>query len=348
VTGPNAPIPLATTSQYLNPALQGIYQDFDNLSPDLAAMDTQVIYIDPTGNTFHLNGPQAGAEGVRLGMQLQGEQHVPFEQVITESAYQLGATIERTNYPKRLIDMRITIGHQGMSTYQYQMCDNRWWAGQDELNDGWLGIGTRFTGMRWIPVRPYKTIDTAQKMDPIAYNNNVAIWDVHWICQRPYYSKPSLYGTWKAAGSGQANKAGYFTGSITLANRGDLPTYIQYLIDGAGVAIVQDNNSTNQVTLPELVSADGPGLCDTTPTNRTLTASNDPVDNQLFDFLQSSKILNFFLTNLDLSDEPWWERGYVRFLYNVPPQTVVTFQVAHTNPAAVITALLPQLYKRSR
>jgi hypothetical protein len=326
--------------------LAAVYTNFEQIPPRLQGLDTNVVYIAPDGNVTHLNGTLAGAEGARLYQQLQGEQHLPFEQVITESAYQLGATIERTNYPKRLINFRVVI--YGQTAYQYQMADNRFWSGQDELHDGWLGIGTRFTGMRWIPVRPFKTIDTAQKMDPIAYGNNLAIWDINWISQRPYYSKPSLLGTWMAKGSGQPDKHGNYTGTITLANRGDLATNVQYMISGAGVATVQDNNSNVMVALPELIASDGTGLCDTTPENRTLTASNDPVDNQFYNWLASSKILNFFLTNLTQSAEPWWERGYVRFLYSVPPQSVVTLNVAHTNPAAVITALLPQKYKRSR
>jgi hypothetical protein len=348
MTAPINPIPLGNTAPWLTDQVLATYQNFYNLPERLTALDDKVIYIDPSGNVFHLNGSQAGAEGVTLGEQLQGEQHFPFEQIITEGAYQFGATIERTNYPKRLINLRVTIGGENFTNYQYEMCDNRWWAGQDETRDGWLGIGTRFTGWRWIPVRPFKTIDTAQKRSPKAYGNNMATWDINWVCQRPYYSKPAVFQTWFASQSGQPNAAGMYTGSVKLANRGDLPTTVEYLIDGAGVATVQDNNSTNMVTLPPLFEADGVGLCDTDPENRTLTAANDPQDNAFFNWLAGSEILNFLLTNVTSSSDPWWERGYVRFLYSVPPQTVVTFNVAHTNPNAVITAILPQRYKRSR
>lgn len=348
MTAPINPIPLGNTAPLKNAAVLATYSNFYTLPIYLTALTDKVIYIDPSGNVFHLNGPQAGCEGVTLGEQLQGEQHLPFEQVISEGAYQFGATIERTNYPKRLINLRVTIGGSGYTAYQYQMCDNRWWQGQDETQDGWLGIGTRFTGWRWIPVRPFKTIDTAQKKSPVAFGNNTATWDINWVCQRPYYSKPAVYKTWLASQSGQPNAAGMYTGSVVLANRGDLPTQVEYMIGGAGVATVQDNNSTNMVQLPPLYEADGPGLCDTDPENRTLTAANDPQDNAFYDWLASSEILNFLLTNVTSSDEAWWERGYVRFLYSVPPQTVVTFNVAHTNPNAVITTMLPLRYKRSR
>ena len=348
MTAPINPIPLGNTAPLINSQVLATYSNFYHLPPQLTALSTKVIYIDPNGNIFHLAGSQEGAEGVRLSENLQGEQHLPFEQIVTEGAYQRGATIERTNYPKRLINLRVTIGGENFTNYQYQMCDNRWWQGQDETRDGWLGIGSRFTGWRWDPVRPFKTVDTAQHRDPVYAGNNMATWDINWVCQRPYYTKPALFQSWYAAQSGAPNKAGWYTGSIKLANRGDLPTSVQYMIQGSGVAQVQDNNSNVMVQLPPMFDADGAGLCDTDSEARTLTAANDPVDNAFFDWLASSEILNFLLTNLTSSSEPWWERGYVRFLYTVPPQTVVTFNVMHTNPNAVITAVLPQRFKRSR
>lgn len=348
MTAPIDPVPLNNTAGYIPPSILATYSDFYSIPQQLQALTTQVIYIDPNGNIFHLAGPGAGSEGVTLGQQLQGEQQFPFEQVIQEGAYQFGATIQRQNYLKRLINLRVVIGGENFSTYQHQMCDNRWWNGQDETQDGWLGVKTRFTGWRWIPVRPFKTVDTAQKMDPVAFGNNMAMWDINWIAQRPYYTKPAVYKTWYAAQSGQPSASGVYGGQVTLANRGDLPTYVEYMIDGVGIATVQDNNSTTMVALPPMVTSDGPGLCDTDPANQTLSAANDPADNVLYDFLQSSEILNYFLTFLDTSSEPWWQRGYVRFLYTVPPNSVTTFNVQHTNPDAVITVMLSQRYKRSR
>ena len=348
MTAPIDPVPLAATSPYINPTVLATYENFYDLPPSLQGLNMQAIYIAPNGSVFHLAGPLAGMEGVHIGLQLQGEQHLPIEQVITESAYQFGATIERTNYPKRMINMRVTIGGNNYSVYQYQLCDQRWWAGQDELNDGWFGVYSRFSGWRWLPVRPFKTVDTAQKLDPTAYGNNMATWDVDWVAQRPYYTKPALWGTWFAAQSGAPNKAGQYTGSVTLSNRGDLQTWVQYIIKGAGVATVQDNNSTNMVALPQMFEADGPGLCDTNPEARTLTATSDPVDTEAASILAGSEILQFFLTNVTQQQEPWWQRGYVRFLYSVPPQSTVNFSVAHTNPNASITVILPQYFKRSR
>jgi hypothetical protein len=127
-----------------------------------------------------------------------------------------------------------------------------------------------------------------------------------------------------------------------------MQAYVQYLIDGDGTAQVQDNNSSTMVTLPPLLSTDGPGLVDTDPQERTLTAANDAFDTDFFNLQQASNVLNFFLTGSSTTGDHWWQRGYTRFVYNVPPETIVQFNVAHTNPRANITVLLQQRYKRSR
>jgi len=133
-----------------------------------------------------------------------------------------------------------------------------------------------------------------------------------------------------------------------LANRGDVETYVYYLISGAGYCQVQDNNSTSLVTLPEIFPADGVVLCNTDPAQRTLVAQNDPQDNVFLDIARSSGILNFFLSGIDQSDEPIWQRGYTRFVNTIPPMTATHFTVAHTNPNATITAFVPQRYRRAR
>jgi hypothetical protein len=351
MTMPIAPVPRANTAGYIDPVTLATYQDFYSIPIPWRGIETQIVHIAPNGNVTHLNGTGAGQEGVILSMQLQGEQHLPFEQVIMESAFQWGSTIERTIYPQRLINLRVqiggTIGGVQYNTYSYQLCDNRWWAGQDETQDGWLGIYTRFTGWRWIPVRPMKTVDTAQKMEPQAYGNNMAIWDINWVSERPFYTKTSLYKTWSAANARQGSDGLYF-GSLMLANQADMPTYVEYIVNGAGVAQVQDNNSSTMVQLPPLFASDGPGLVDSDPQERTLTASNDPIDTLFYQYLRSSTVLSFLLSNESTLGEPWWQRGYVRFTNTVPPQTVATLNVAHSNPNATITAVLSQRYKRSR
>jgi hypothetical protein len=338
------------TATYLTPQTVASYQSIDDVPYILQAMETVMVYIDSNGNIFHLNGPQAGQEGVYFYENLQGEQHLPFEQVTIESAWMWGSIIQRQDYQCHKINFRVFIGGPAMNNITYRMSEERWWAGQDEVNGGWFGQFTRFSGWRWLQVWPEKTVTTTQKRDPVAYDNNGAIWDVQWLAPLPNYGKPALISNpWLASAAGPPDKNGFYHGVIAMPNRGDLKGYVRYLINGAGTAIVQDNNSTNMVTLPQLFTADGQGLCDTDPLHKTLVAENDPFDVGFYNTLSASGILSFFLTGQPAAaSEAWWLRGYVRFIYSVAPNSVVQLHVMHNNPNAQIVAQLPQRYKRGR
>lgn len=337
-------------AQYVRPEVLATYEHIEDLPYVLQAMETVMVFIDNAGNIFHLTGPQEGTEGVRLGVQIQGEQHWPFEQVISESAYQLGATIERTNFLMRKINFRVLIGAPGMNNITYRACEDHWWQGQDEVNGGWFGVFTRYSGWRWIQIFPEKTVDTAQTRDPVAFQNNMAQWDINWIAPVPYYSQPAAVSEpWQAALAGPPDVNGFYHGKIAMPNHGELNSCVEYLISGSGTCIVQDNDSDRYVTLPVIQDSDGQVLCDTDPTHRTLVAANDPQDNLFADILRASGLLNFFLIfTPQPSDVAIWLRGYTRFLYTISPQTVVHLHVAHTNPNAQIVAQVGQRFKRSR
>lgn len=346
MTAPINPIPIGQTASYSAAQQLSSYTTLEQFPEYLAGLQTQVVYIDPNNNVFHLNGPLAGWEGARFGETIQGEQHIPFQQVLIEGAFQQGATIQRTNITRRLINFRIQIA--GNNNYLYRMAEQRWWAGQIENTPGWLGVFTRLSGWRWIQVYPYSTVDTAQRLDPVAYGNNFAEWDITWIAPWPYYAKPTVYRTWSAKTAGPPNGDGYYSGNIVLANRADVETYVYYVVSGAGLCQVQDNNSNTMVALPQIFTADGAVLVNTDPAQRTLTAQNDPSDNVFYDIARASGILNFFLSPVDQSDQPIWQRQYTRFLNTVPPETATHFTVMHTNPNATITAFLPQRFRRAR
>jgi hypothetical protein len=344
------PVPIGRTADYTLSQQYASYTVLEQFPEYLAALQTLIIYIDNNQNITHLNGPLAGLEGVRLGEQLQGEQHVPFEQVLLESAFLNGAIWQRSNVNKRLINFRVKIGGAGMNNYSYRLAEQRWWAGQDINNPGWLGVFTRLSGWRWLQVLPYKTIDTAQKQDPVAYGNNFAEWDINWVAVQPYWSKPAVWGQWFANTAGPAHTDGYYYGNIVLANRGDqnYGTPMQYLVSGAGFCQLQDNNSDTMITLPEIFDTDGTIFVQTDPAQQTLTAANDPQDNLFYQIVRASKILDFFLSGVADAGEPIWQRGYVAFQNVVPAMTVEHFTVAHTNPNATIVAIVPQYFQRAR
>lgn len=329
--------------------------NFGSLPPRLRGENTHIIYLAPNGSMWNLAGPRAGKQGVRLNRSLVGDQNWPFDLVTTESAYMMGAEIDRVNVRARTFNLGVIIGgHTPVLTeYQMRMAEAHWWDGQDEDNDGWVGIYTRYTGWRWCPVRPYQTVGTPQALDSTAYGNNTVAYDLTWYAQRPYFTKPALYRTFEASKAGPPVQKTWldepvYMGTLPIANRGELTSYVSFVVSSPGQASVQDNNSDRMVELPYTSAADGDFLVDTEPGHRTLTAANDAVDNLFFKIARSSKILNFFLHDLTNLGLPMQLRFDKRFVYSIPPKTVVTFTVGHTNPNGTITAFVPQRFKRSR
>jgi hypothetical protein len=339
-------IPVAS---FIDPAVVAEFNSLEDVPFPLQALETVMVFIDNNGNQFHLNGPQAGREGVVFYENLQGEHHLFFEQVVIEGSYLDGGIITRQNYLMRKINFRVFIGAPGMNNITYRMSEERWWAGQDEVNGGWFGVFTRYSGWRWVQVFPAKTVDTTQTRDPVAYNNNCAIWDVDWLSPIPNYAKPAVVSQpWTAANAGPADANGFFHGVIAIPNRADMKSHVIYGITGAnsGTCLVQDNNSSTMVQLPPILPTDGDVTCNTDPTKQPLVAAFDSTVDSI---TSASGLLNFFLqggTTPALNN--LWLRGWIEFQNNIPPFTITNLHVMHNNPGAVITAQLPQRFKRSR
>jgi hypothetical protein len=140
----------------------------------------------------------------------------------------------------------------------------------------------------------------------------------------------------------------FYWGTLNLCNRGDLPSYAQFFVSSPGQAIVQDNASNRLVPLPHTLKSRGTYMVDTEPGKRTLTAADDPHDNLLFDLIRQSQILNFFLSGIANAGLPLQLTWNNRFIYTIPPRTELMLTVGHSDPHGVITALVPQRYKRSR
>jgi hypothetical protein len=358
--------PLGNTSTSMGrPPFIDQAMPFNMLPPALRGMQTHMVYLAPNNSIFDLAGPRSGTQGVRLTDRMIGDQSWPIEQVLVNSPYLFGAIIDRQNISERQINLSVIIGNHAppMTEYQYRMAEDHWWAGQDEANDGWFGIYTRFSGWRWIPVRPFRTVDTSQRLDPTAFGNNASQWDITWVASRPFYTKPALSLAFQAALAGSPTPppgnpvAGtldallgqtYYWGTLPIANRGDLPSYATYYVTSPGQAIVQDNESARLVPLPTTMPQVGTYMCDTEPSHRTLTAANDPQDNLVFDIIRQSQILNFFLSGIANEGLPLQLTFQNRFMYAIPPQTVANLTVGHSDPNGAIVALVPQRFKRSR
>lgn len=306
---------------------------------------TRNIYIGPNNLRWDLSGRNKGRQGVRLSTHLQGDYHLPIDQLFTEGAYQVGATYERTNITKRVINLGVTLGHNCSET-QYRAIESNWWDSWPEDTPGWWGRHTPFSGWRWTQVMLAKEPDTTLPMDPTSFGNNGVTWDMQIVAPKPWWAKRMLTDSWTAAADSIA-KLGYDEQTFHIANRGTMESHPIFIYTGPGRCWVQDGMSNNMIPLPELSSADGYVTVDTDPAQRTFKGSNDPTDNLFYQFIRQSKILDFFLHDLAALGQPVWRRANgIRFQSPIPPRTVANIKVRHTHPGGQVFIMLPQRYKR--
>ena len=325
-----------------------IWTNWSTLPTRFRSEATRWVYIAPNGSRWDLAGPDAGKQGVQFAEQLQGHYHLPFEHLLTEGAYQLGATYERSNVNKRLVNCGAMIGSatRPLTATQYRLVEANWWAAWPIGVPGWLGCWTLTTGWRWIAVMQAKPSETASKKDPVYAGNNTETHDMQIIACRPYYAKRALVESFTANGDNFTAKRPYDEKIITIANRGTLPASPKFIYT-AGQAWVQDGTSDRLVELPLATAKDAPVLVDTDEGARTVTGAADPVDNVFFEIIRSSRILDFFLHDIGDLGLPMWRRAHgIRFLSTIPPRTVANIRVRHNRPGGQVHVIMPQLYER--
>ncbi len=306
---------------------------------------TRNIYIGPNNLRWDLSGRNKGRQGARLASHVQGDYHLPIDQLFTEGAYQIGATYERTNILKRIINIGVVLGYN-CSELQYRAIESNWWDSWPPDTPGWWGRFTPFSGWRWAQVQLAKTVDTAMPLDPTAFGNNGFQWDMQIVAAQPWWAKRMLTDSFTAHADSVALN-GWDEQTFHIANRGTMEAWPKFMYTGPGKAWIQDGMTNNMIELPQLSADDGYVTVDTDPAERTLKGSNDPTDNLFYQFIRQSRILDFFLHDLEALGQPVWRRANgIRFQSPIPPRTVANLKVRHSQPGGQVIVFMPQRYAR--
>jgi hypothetical protein len=306
---------------------------------------TRNIYIGPNNRRWDLSGRNKGKQGVKLDTHVQGDYHLPIDQLFTEGAYQIGAIYERTNTLKRLINLGVVLGYN-CSDLQYRSIESNWWDSWPKDTPGWWGRHTPFSGWRWAQVMLAKAPDNAMPIDPTAFGNNGMHWDMQIVAAKPWWAKRMLVDEWTAAADSIALN-GYDEQTFHIANRGTMESWPKFMYTGPGKCWAQDGMTDKMIPLPTLSASDGYVTVDTDPIERTFKGSNDPIDNEYYRFIRSARVLDFFLHDLAALGQPVWRRANgIRFQSPIPPRTVAHLKVRHTQPGGQVLVFLPQRYSR--
>ena len=333
-----------------DPNTEHLWKDARTIPRHLRYGHTRWVYEGPNGLHWDLSGRSEGKQGARLVETLAGAYHMPFEHLLTESAYEVGATYERTNYLKRSIHWAVVLGGRQYTSLAYSMIENNWWDSWREETPGWLGCITPFGGIRWASVQVEKAIESPMKKDPRYAGNNVMVWDMNIMALKPWYARRMLIDKWTANADAVAAQ-GYDETVFTIANRSELPVWPMFIYTPPGRCWVQDGMTSRMQELPLITNKDGYVLVQTDPAERTLSASKDPVDELFYDliadFARQSRILDLFLHDLTSLELPVWRRQPgIRFTSQIPPRTVANLRVRHNTAGGTVVCMIPQRYKR--
>lgn len=330
------------------------WRDLGRNGEYLRSTQTKWVYIHPSNNKiWHLAGPGKGREGVVLARELEGVMQPEFEIRYSEGPYLIGATAERIDYKKRIINLGVVIQPNGNperpeepNPFSYRLIEDSWWSSWSESVPGFLGSFTRTHGWRWLKVTLGEATKTTMSIDPVAHGNNSMTWNMTLHAPQPFYSKRPLTRTWNA--NADTMRDGASEGIIKIANRGTWESWPKYLITGHGTVTIQDGTEGRMVTLPRFYPTDGSYMMvDTDPTKRTITTERDPVDDQLYRYLRNSQLLDILLNDATSSRLPAQRRipGGIGFDGAVEPRTVANIRVTHTNPNGSVTCVMPQSFR---
>lgn len=321
----------------------------------LTAEETKIVWVGPNLKWWDLAGNLAGRQGIIATNELSGVGLIPFEHKYSEGPYVEGATLERTDIKKRIIKFGVQIqpnrnarqDAKFTSSFKYRYLESLWWSSWSKDRFGYLGFFTRATGWRWIKCVLESDTNGSFGLDPVAFRNNSAIYDMSVVAVDPYFYKMPYARTWKNDPTKvEVDGTGFATGNISLANRGSVISHPKFIVTCPGHARVSDGPN-NLIDLPETSVADKFYMVDTAPNELALQGSVDPVDNPWYRFVRQAGLLDYFLHDIAIQGLPIWQRweNPVVFDYAVGPMTAVTAKVQHDYPNAEITMIMPQRYE---
>lgn len=361
-------LPINYVPDPLNPYTGPPDVDFDRLDKRLRSTETKFVYVgvpDPDSGErrwWDLSGSHGGRQGLELAPKIDNLMFIPFQQLISEGPYQVGATFERVDYKKREINLAVMVGNSYApdTSFRYRMLEHRWWRSWSEKEDGWFGVYTRTHGWRWLRVRLAEAPRTPFDLDPVAFENNFMQWDMTIVAADPYWRKRIETATWKNTA---ATSTPYSiitemilsdivpgdhvgVGTLVVPNRGTEPEWPKFMVSSPGRVWIQDGVGGPMVELPWLTTQDGQILVDTDPNARTLTSAKDPVDPLFFQILRNSQLVDFVLHDVVTSTLPVWRRFKGKgFSQQIPPRSISRLKVWHSHSTGSVSAYVHQRFK---
>lgn len=346
-------------------------------NPKIGFQGIKCVVIGVDNSWWDLAGPDAGKQGLTLSNHVVGLMLAAFKSLWTEGPYQVGGFYERTDWPKRTVNIGIDVGTDTFGapgSMRYMMLEQRWWRAWAVDKDCWFGIYTKTHGWRWLKVRLAEAPNTPMELDPTTWDNNYMRWDMVIAAGQPFYGKMTNIAKWQNSaptatpwdeiqyqlqntinqflgdvllGAGGTLVPGKDVGNghVTAWNNSDMTQWPKFLVSSPGRAWIEDGPGTgNMVPLPLTTPDRGTFMVDTDPNAQTISEVNDPVNPLFYQILNNSGFIDLILGDFAKQDEPLWKQFNGHFFVPAPARTRCTYKVYHSQDGGTVQLLMPQQF----
>ncbi|MGW4364619.1 phage tail protein [Nocardia takedensis] len=238
----------------------------------LDSHDTKVVVWDVNGRVWHLAGPNAGREGVRLSRQA-GFMFAPVQLLVSEGARQDGATFLRSVRSKKEWDFLVLISPAAKAGTEHQVRDfhavhDAWFRGWSTDKPVTVGYFTRHQGWRFQQAQLDAAPEAVGDVDPA--RNALAIYKMSATAMDPLERHFEETAVW-------TNTLGLNEGVVRARNAADQPAWPRYTMNGPGRWSILDpvGGETPRLVQTPTLPANQTLRIDTHPRHRTARLHTD-------------------------------------------------------------------------
>ncbi|MGW5316717.1 phage tail protein [Nocardia thailandica] len=286
------------------------------MNPLLVRDATKIVAWGVSGRAWHLHGPGAGREHVRItGM--AGFQFAPVGLLLSEGARQDGATFLRSVRSKKETD--ITLFIQGSDLRTFHAVHDAWWRDWSTDRPTTVGWFTRYQGWR---LQQFRLDSAPEPIGDIDTSRNAAgAWLMSVVALDPLQHHLDETASW-------TNSDGFNEGTIRVRNAADQPGWPRYTMIGPGryrIGDPVDGDLTRMVETPTLEAGETLRI-DTHPRHRTARVYTDATPS---------------------GRNVWGQLGGRRWLASMPPWSSTDIPVIVSDGATSAASITATLTPRS-
>lgn len=347
---------------------------WSSLPADIRDEAITLKWIGSDGFVWPLAGLEGGAEGAFIAGDIEGLVHIPFDSIWTKPAYG-PPRFQRAIRGRK--EISFPLGLTSDTSLGWYDTGARFWRGCKKDETGYFTVTTRRFGELYIPMQ---LLDAKCMLPDDPARQRFSIHDIKLAVDGdPCWRRPDVRPPPFVRPGNRPD------GVLRVANRGTEPAWPVFVISAPGNVwlpdgpnafttpvieadvlsdwpqlgrlfglpfiddllgtITRNRSDVNMIQVPELQPGQH-AIIDTDPSHRLAITATEPVDTLLKKFIRNSELLSWILGNYGDTGLPLLLRFNGQgFTTPIPPRSVATLPVKHSQPGGKIFAQVPQRFE---